>query len=1284
MADAPLATADRMRGVLPAREQLFRSIRNTSAIGAPLDAKPYSFQDFEVDIKALDTDPAASAKPTVGKVTGRAAKAAGTSSVSRVSTQEPAMSLNASTTSATTAPMHLTVTTSWFVFSEFAAPAVEREYRRYRMHGYFWPSIFTYAATGALCPLVLSLAKHSLSVEMAIYAFAVFAFTSMTLILLMSLHRPKSVFQEHVRVLLVETIESISRPTLSAFAFIFVTSSRPFAGCPRPAREAPDRCPSSLSSTMVIYVWFHFAFVQNPKQALVGAALLHPVNIIAMLLEPDAFSAWLVALRGTYYFIITIVLLILSIALDRRARRAFSDLAATAFADREFALYRLRLANVVRAALPSAVASRLALATRAALPQDAFYDAHPNATVCITGAVDFSSWSSHRLQITVMAALHHLFSIFDEATSLFGVDQATTFGDEYVVTSGLIRGRNGDTGHAARFALWQLMLRENQLLQLRSAIATGPLMGGLVGSHSLRYVLAGEAMSTVINIIRRTKPQSLYVAEATAMQLRKNHPDAFHVADIDGLTGVYEVTLHRGGGPVSAAAAVAAAVETAVTEEPLSEEALARAAYALAPQADAQATFEPWQTQNRSSLQWCTLSALDPADEAAFYSFALEELRDNYSRYAAGLGFLFLLMTIAEVVSLDTSVEGTHADGRFTGTVVIFLACMVLMVLAATLNHIFTLRWGVRIPYAAMVALTALVQIAGAIGIGISPKSFVTNDPYFYACVQLTATVALLCRPMNSVLSIAYVMITLVGPVAYLGYQRLSAKAASPSMIFMLVFFGAIAECRSKGNAFRSAFLRAREADIKMRTTREALDMLTTMVGQIVPLHMVEPGIAALEREAVGRILSGDNNKSRVAQFQSIREVFHEIETIEDMADFVVIQIRLSGMGAIDWSALNSATSDGNEDSTTDLRRLSNGSGMKRFVPLTSGHGNDAHLQVAHSMHTSAIGQQLQQQRNLKAQEPPSSDSALLTRQAIGLRSLPTQVVAAGPRADSLNFTNLLIAPDEAAARHERARQRRARFEEDDMQVLPLDILYLYESISKLIVRVGEGSLHLLQALGDDMTVGGPFGRRPGDRSIRQAATSAILMLRALHLELDLRFTAFVTLDEANGALMGRGALRYRVFGQATRQSLELLQGAPIIRGSTFAAACRSVIRCVAPSLVRTPLSKREELQWQEQQWSKYFLPQQRWAVKTVGLTYVFPICMDPLIPGENRRYDSNTDPRSVASDKSAPLVDFGLAATVAQHPDEIQRGGHASTRARVDADADSDGQGPDDSPRSQ
>jgi adenylate cyclase len=269
-----------------------------------------------------------------------------------------------------------------------------------------------------------------------------------------------------------------------------------------------ERFVIALISAGVVFVptaGFLGGGITGPSTGLVWAFLVPAYAILA--LGPR---------RATRWFVVYLAVVALMIAIDPLARRwaAPAPYALQLFGQIQntvmplaitFLLLRYtdirRLAAEARAdelltnAIPQAIATRLRHGERR------IADSYPDTTVLFADIVGFTAWAQHTPPDGVVAVLDELFSAFDEHTDRHRLEKIKTIGDAYMAVAGAPEPRADHA--AAALALGRAMIatvaglgtRLGFDLDIRIGVASGPVVGGVIGQRRFLFDLWGDTVN---------------------------------------------------------------------------------------------------------------------------------------------------------------------------------------------------------------------------------------------------------------------------------------------------------------------------------------------------------------------------------------------------------------------------------------------------------------------------------------------------------------------------------------------------------------------------------------------------------------------------------------------------------------------------------------------------------------------------------------------------------------------------------------------------------------------
>jgi adenylate cyclase len=166
-------------------------------------------------------------------------------------------------------------------------------------------------------------------------------------------------------------------------------------------------------------------------------------------------------------------------------------------------------------AIPPSIASRLKHG------ENRIAEAFPETTVLFADIVGFTPWAQRTDPARVVAMLDDLFSRFDALALDHGVEKIKTVGDAYMVVAGAPEPRADHATAALAFA--RAILTEeadwsatNALnLEIRVGLASGPVVGGIIGRRRLQFDLWGDTVNTAARMESSGVPGRIQLAPST-------------------------------------------------------------------------------------------------------------------------------------------------------------------------------------------------------------------------------------------------------------------------------------------------------------------------------------------------------------------------------------------------------------------------------------------------------------------------------------------------------------------------------------------------------------------------------------------------------------------------------------------------------------------------------------------------------------------------------------------------------------------------------------------------
>jgi hypothetical protein len=263
------------------------------------------------------------------------------------------------------------------------------------------------------------------------------------------------------------------RRCVSQFEVALTLSIMTVLMAPRLTYVVPVNC--AITATYLFGValsYLHFEPIDYVADGAVAVGYMVALNI----------AAWTKEARERTFFLVIVTLQQANAAIDKQ---------------------REATRVVLAAALPAPLLNDGALsATRVS-----HHSTH--ATVAVTDIHSFSAWTTWHLEVDVVHILHALMAAYDKVVEDHcGVERAMTYGDSYVVCSGLLEPHRE---HADAVMQCAIELRtaarsvsgmlEFSQFSTRTSIFTGELRGTSIGSVSRRYAVMGPAFDSAVDRI---------------------------------------------------------------------------------------------------------------------------------------------------------------------------------------------------------------------------------------------------------------------------------------------------------------------------------------------------------------------------------------------------------------------------------------------------------------------------------------------------------------------------------------------------------------------------------------------------------------------------------------------------------------------------------------------------------------------------------------------------------------------------------------------------------------
>jgi class 3 adenylate cyclase len=153
---------------------------------------------------------------------------------------------------------------------------------------------------------------------------------------------------------------------------------------------------------------------------------------------------------------------------------------------------------------------------------------YPEVTVLFSDLVGFTKMSAKKTAPELVKLLNDIFSRFDKRAELLGLEKIKTIGDAYMAVGGLPIPRSDHAEIVADMALgmYQDLAEFNQAnqqeIQMRIGIHSGPVVAGVIGFTKFSYDLWGNTVNTASRM-ESTSGNGRIQVSAITHELLKEH-----------------------------------------------------------------------------------------------------------------------------------------------------------------------------------------------------------------------------------------------------------------------------------------------------------------------------------------------------------------------------------------------------------------------------------------------------------------------------------------------------------------------------------------------------------------------------------------------------------------------------------------------------------------------------------------------------------------------------------------------------------------------------------------
>jgi guanylate cyclase len=300
-----------------------------------------------------------------------------------------------------------------------------------------------------------------------------------------------------------------------------------------------------------------FGTVWVPLATIVGGGVTgsSPGLVWAFLVPAYAILA-LGPQRATPWFVAFVVSLVVMGLLDPFAREAFGQppyearltgAIANAALPLAIVFILLRYTDLRRRraearseelltnAIPASIAARLKHG------EQRIAETYPDTTVLFADIAGFTPWSSSTDPDRVIGVLDDLFTRFDALAAGCGLEKIKTIGDAYMAVAGAPEPRTDHAAGALRMARGMLeaaaewRAEHEVTLELRIGLASGSVVGGVIGQRRILFDLWGDTVNTASRMETFGLPGRIHLAASTWELVRARDEFEPRNLDIKGL-----------------------------------------------------------------------------------------------------------------------------------------------------------------------------------------------------------------------------------------------------------------------------------------------------------------------------------------------------------------------------------------------------------------------------------------------------------------------------------------------------------------------------------------------------------------------------------------------------------------------------------------------------------------------------------------------------------------------------------------------------------------------------
>ena len=202
-----------------------------------------------------------------------------------------------------------------------------------------------------------------------------------------------------------------------------------------------------------------------------------------------------------------------------------------------------RVDELLTNAIPASIARRLKRG------EQRIAEGYSDTTVLFADIAEFTPWASRTDPARIVGLLDDLFTRFDAVAAESGCEKIKTMGDAYMAVAGapIPNDRHAEAALGMARQLLEVVAgwrREHALeLELRIGLASGPVVGGVIGERRILFDLWGDTVNTAQRMEAFGVPGRIQVAATTRGLLMAEHRFEERVVSVKGLGEVVAYLL---------------------------------------------------------------------------------------------------------------------------------------------------------------------------------------------------------------------------------------------------------------------------------------------------------------------------------------------------------------------------------------------------------------------------------------------------------------------------------------------------------------------------------------------------------------------------------------------------------------------------------------------------------------------------------------------------------------------------------------------------------------------